>query len=272
MFIFTFIGTVLATGLGALLTILGNKLPKGVFKAIQNFSLGALIGLLFIELIPESFSGFIASTGKEFLSVLYSLLIIVGCGLVFFILHELLHHLSHHHSHDHDDEEDCHDHAHSVDLIKGESLIVESLIFLAAIFVHNIPEGFALGTIFASTSTFPTDGVIMSGVIFLHNLLIGFIMCNSFLNAQKRRRFAIFMTILSSLPAFALAIIGYFVSSVSISELSQGIIFAISAGSLLYVLFIELLPQTFKEYKSKYTFIYAILGFAICVLLIMLGE
>lgn len=273
MFLFVVLATLIGTTLGSILALFSKKLPKEILNFLHNFSVGALLGLIFIELIPEALKNMVDFTEKSTLGVVYSLLIICGSGLLFFGLHELVHLLSHHHDHDHNDEEECHDHAHTKDLIKGESLLTETFIFLSAIFVHNIPEGFALGSTFAQQgNAFPINGLITSIVLFIHNLLIGFIMCNSFLDAQKSRRFSVFFTILSSLPACVLAIVGYFISSFDISNIAQAIIFSISSGSLLYVLFVELLQQTFKEYKSKCTFIYVLLGLALCILLIFIGE
>ena len=73
---------------------------------------------------------------------------------------------------------------------------------------------------------------------------------------------------MSALPAYVFAICGYFISTISINEVFLGTIFAISSGSLLYVLFIELLPQVFKEYKSKFTFLYILLGIVVCGILV----
>ena len=75
------------------------------------------------------------------------------------------------------------------------------------------------------------------------------------------------MTLLSSVPAFLFSIIGYFVS-VNDSALFNMIVFSISSGTLLYVLFIELLPQSFYNYKSKYSFLFILIGILVSILII----
>ena len=140
--------------------------------------------------------------------------------------------------------------------------------------MHNVPEGLSLGINFnVGDNSIPYQGIIMSVILFIHNFLIGFTMCNSFIKSGKSFKFALSLTTISALPAFVLAICGYFISTISINEIFLGTIFAISSGSLLYVLFIELLPQVFKEYKSKFTYLYILIGIILCgILLFSLGH
>ena len=265
MFILSAFGTIGATFLGAIFSKFVSNKRKEVFNFFQNFSVGGIIALLFFELIIEAVEHFQSGISDNFLGVLYTLLIIGGVGLIFFLMHEGLHKLSHHHEHDKNDDEDCVDHAHSTEVFNNNSILLASFIFLLAISIHNIPEGLSLGINFNSPgSTIPYQGIIMSVILLIHNFLIGFTMCNSFLHSNKSFKFSLLLTTLSALPAYVFAICGYFISTISINEVFLGTIFAISSGSLLYVLFIELLPQVFKEYKSKFTFLYILLGIVIC--------
>ena len=274
MLIFSAFGTLVATFLGGLLTKFTSNKKKEIFSFFQNFSVGGIIALIFLELILESIEHFQTGVNRNSLGALYSLLIIGGVGLIFFLMHEGLHHLSHHHEHDHDDDEECVDHAHSTEVFNNNSILLASFIFLIAISVHNIPEGLSLGINFnVSGAEIPYQGIIMSIILFIHNFLIGFTMCNSFLHSNKSFKFALSLTTFSALPAFILAICGYFISTISLDQVFLGVIFAISTGSLLYVLFIELLPQVFKEYKSKYTYLYILLGIVLCgILLYVFGH
>lgn len=269
MFILSAFGTIGATFLGAIFSKFVSNKRKEAFNFFQNFSVGGIIALLFFELIIEAVEHFQSGISDNLLGALYTLLI-VGCvGLIFFLMHEGLHKLSHHHEHDKNDDEDCVDHAHSTEVFNNNSILLASFIFLLAISIHNIPEGLSLGINFNSPgSTIPYQGIIMSVILLIHNFLIGFTMCNSFLHSNKSFKFSLLLTTLSALPAYVFAICGYFISTISINEVFLGTIFAISSGSLLYVLFIELLPQVFKEYKSKFTFLYILLGIVICGILV----
>ena len=269
MFILSAFGTIGATFLGAIFSKFVSNKRKEAFNFFQNFSVGGIIALLFFELIIEAVEHFQSGISDNLLGALYTLLIIGGIGLIFFLMHEGLHKLSHHHEHDKNDDEDCVDHAHSTEVFNNNSILLASFIFLLAISIHNIPEGLSLGINFNSPgSTIPYQGIIMSVILLIHNFLIGFTMCNSFLHSNKSFKFSLLLTTLSALPAYVFAICGYFISTISINEVFLGTIFAISSGSLLYVLFIELLPQVFKEYKSKFTFLYILLGIVICGILV----
>lgn len=269
MFVLSAFGTIGATFLGAIFSKFVSNKRKEAFNFFQNFSVGGIIALLFFELIIEAVEHFQSGISDNLLGALYTLLIIGGVGLIFFLMHEGLHKLSHHHEHDKNDDEDCVDHAHSTEVFNNNSILLASFIFLLAISIHNIPEGLSLGINFNSPgSTIPYQGIIMSVILLIHNFLIGFTMCNSFLHSNKSFKFSLLLTTLSALPAYVFAICGYFISTISINEVFLGTIFAISSGSLLYVLFIELLPQVFKEYKSKFTFLYILLGIVICGILV----
>lgn len=270
MFTFALLASIIPTFLGGLFTKFLIKQNKEISSFFQNFAIGGIFSLIFLELIQEAIEHFSNATSNLALGCFYTLLTALITGFFFFVLHELLHKLSHHHDHDKFDEEECEDHAHSKEIFQNNSLLLASFIFLIAIFAHNIPEGLALGSLFNSSNNIPIEGIIMSCILFIHNFLIGYTMTNSFIKSQKSFKFSLLMTTISSLPAYLLAIVGYFVSSLNLNEIFNGIVYAISTGSLIYVLFIELLPQGLKEYKSKYSFIYILLGIFICGSLIYL--
>lgn len=270
MFIFLFLGTIGSTTLGALLGIISLKFKKSLLNAIQNFVVGSLIGLIFIDFFPHSFEGFIETINNTPLAVLYSSLIILGTGLLFLLMHELLHHFSHHHIHEPNDEKSCDNHGHIKDVINSNSSsLIASLIFLGAISVHNIPEGLSLGVVFTNLNDYgiPLSGIVMSIVLAIHNLLIGFSMAQSFKNSNKSNLFSMIITISSSLLSFSFGIIGYY-SNIYVNETINSIIMSISTGSILYVLFIELLPEIFYKYKSKYSFLFILIGILISAILL----
>lgn len=263
MLILSLVATVIASFLGALLALGSLKLPKIALDLMQNFAVGGIFALVFIEIFPEAVENFLPTTSDDtFLATLYTVLIALAAGITFFVIHELTHGLAHHHKEDKDDSQVCEDHGHTVDIYSHhESVLAASFIFLLAIAVHNIPEGLSLGVLFTdlNENQIPMSGIIMTAILFIHNLMIGFTMGTSFLNAKKSKPFSALMTTLSSVPAYIFALVGFFLNY-EMNPLVNSIIFSISAGSLLYVLFIELLPQTFYEYKNRFTFIFLLLG------------
>lgn len=271
--LFPFLSTIVATFLGALIRLIAKKISREFLVFLQNFSLGAIVGLIFIELLPESYSLFLKNN-EPILSALYTVLICLGSGGLFFLFHELSHKISKHHDKDKIDNEACVDHLHTQELLENgstNSSFYTCLLFLLAIFIHNIPEGLSLGVTFSlSKDTFPIDGTITSSILFIHNIVVGFSLMSSFLDIKKTIRFSLLLTLLSSLSAYILSLIGYFVSSINLGYIFEAIIYSFSSGTLLYVLFIELLPQAFYKYKSRFSFLYFLIGLSLCFILISL--
>ncbi len=267
MFTFSLVGTVLGALIGGLLGMAAFK-HTGWLKFLQSFSTGALIAFLFIDLLKDSIDNFLDSFQSSVGAIAMMVGIILIVALIFYLLHELLHYITGHHKEDKDDQEGCEDHAHVDEIFDdSRSTLVTSFIFLASIFIHNLPEGLAYGVSFVSSWQ---EGLILTAIMLLHNIVIGVSMFDSFKRAGKSNGFSLSMCVVSAVPAYILAIVGYFVGAVELSTLFMGIIYAIAFGSLLYVLFMELLPQLFTRYKSASTAIYAICGFCIFALILFI--
>ncbi len=267
-YIFAFIATILATFLGSIIPFILKNRYKKITSFLTTFSTGLIMALLFIELIPESIENSMASFQESIFGVLLSLGVILITFILFFALHELVHRLSKHHQHDQNDKETCHDHLHSEEFLHNNSKLVSSFIFLFAILIHNIPEGFVLGTFF-NNEGFPLSGLLMTISLFFHNITIGYSIGNSFKEANKKIIYTTSLATLNGLVSFILGIIGFYLS-LSLSSLVNGIIFSIASGSLLFILLIELLPELFYERKNRYSILILLLGFIVGSCLILL--
>lgn len=269
MIIFSFIGTIFATFLGSLISLLTNNINKRILNFLNNFSLGIIIGFIFLELIKESIKLSSNAVNDNILGTFYSALIIVFSGLIFYLLHELIHKFSSHHHKDNDDKIPCLDHGHILEINKNSSLL-NNIVFILAILIHNIPEGLSLGVSFTllNNDNIPMSGIIMAIILFLHNLIIGFMMSNNLKNITNNKYKLLFVPLLTAFMSYTFALIGYFVTNLDISLLFNAIALSISSGSLLYVLLIELIPQNYYQYKDRFSFIYIILGVGICLILI----
>lgn len=269
LYIFSLFGTLLPTFVGSFLPFLFKKPHPKLTSFFMTFSVGTIISLLFMELIPHSLEHSDTIFSNQTYGILLVLSIIFITGLIFFLLHELMHKITHHHNHDKEDTAPCHDHIHSNEMIiENKITLTSSLIYLFAIFIHNIPEGFVLGTLFTSEG-FPLSGLMMTISLFIHNLIIGYSISSSFKKSNKGKLFSILLTSLNGLISYILSIVGYYFS-ISFPDLVTTIIFAISSGSLLYVLLIELLPSIFYEYKNKYTFLILAFSFILSTFLLLL--
>lgn len=269
--LFSLLGTVGGSILGSLIGLLFKGIHKEVLSFLSNFSLGSLLGLTLIEVFPEALEHMHQAIDNYFLSTLAVTGIVLGVGILFYLLHECTHLLTHHHKNDKEDESSCGDHAHSVELFEEKSLGFASFLFFIAISIHNIPEGLTLGGMFLIDEEIPINGIVTSIILLIHNVIIGYTMYNSFRIHNNSKAFSAMITTLSALPAFIFALIGYFITSISLSPVFIGSLLAVSTGSLLYVLFIEIIPIGLKDHKTKLSFIYVLLGIISFVLLISLG-
>ena len=73
----------------------------------------------------------------------------------------------------------------------------------------------------------------------------------------------------AALPACIVlgALLGYFIGSKAASALSVAM--ALAGGAMLYVVFFELLPESYRTWKSKWTILATVVGFATGVLLLL---
>jgi len=267
LFIFSFIGIIIGSVLGGVFSLFNNKLNKNLLSFLQAFSIGIILALIFFELFHESFEGFYdLFPNNNLYPILLGSSIILATFLFFFILHLVLDKFVFNKK-EHEDHEDevCDDHIHSHSF-NSESNPLSSIVFLVAIFIHNVPEGLSLGSFFIG-DTFPISGLIISLSMFIHNLIIGYSMGTSFSFSNKSKKFIILMCIISALPSFVFSIVGYFLST-SFDVTITSIIFSISTGSLLFVLIKELLPQLFVKYHSKFNSIYLVIGLILGIILI----
>ena len=62
-------------------------------------------------------------------------------------------------------------------------------------------------------------------------------------------------------------LLGYFIGSKAASALSVAM--ALAGGAMLYVVFFELLPESYRTWKSKWTILATVVGFATGVLLLL---
>ena len=87
------------------------------------------------------------------------------------------------------------------------------------------------------------------------------------LHDGSKRAGAIAISALSGIPTVLGALLGYFIGSKAASALSVAM--ALAGGAMLYVVFFELLPESYRTWKSKWTILATVVGFATGVLLLL---
>lgn len=253
MFIFSFIGTILASIIGCLIAIYSRKFNKNILKSLKGFSFGAIICLLILDIIKEAIEGFDDLFNYGYIIVIS---IIIGCIGLFYLIHYLIDKLF---DEDHDECEH-----HDVHVDENKSLLMSTFLFFISISIHNIPEGISLGSSFLLSSY---TGIILSICVYgFHNIIISYSMCSSFIDSNYSKIKSFILTVASSVFAYIFAIVGYFVGD--ISTLLTSIMLSISAGSLIFVILKELLPSIKKDFGDLT--IYSIFIGVIFIVIILL--
>ena len=136
------------------------------------------------------------------------------------------------------------------------------LLFVAAIAIHNFPEGIAAGVGFGSGDT--AQALIIAGGIALQNIPEGMVIIGPMLAAGVPPKRTFFYAALTGVVEVIGTLIGFFAVSVSTAILPFALAFA--GGTMLYVISDEMIPET-HAHGSEQGATYALLvGF--CVMLI----
>ena len=139
---------------------------------------------------------------------------------------------------------------------------------LLAVALHNMPVGMAVGaTIAASQLTRAT--IMTAGVLALHNIPEGMSIAAPLLGSGATPRRAVAVAAASGLPTILGAYLGFYLGSAA--PLLLVVSLALAAGAMLYVIFLELLPEALAHRKGPWTFLLIGLGLALGALILQLG-
>lgn len=185
------------------------------------------------------------------------------------------HHEEHHdHGHDQDHSHEAHDHhekLHGRD--NGEmcacghhTLHTAGLVLAAAVALHNMPVGMAIGATFAGETGASHAGLLAALIIGLHNIPEGMSITAPLLTGGSRPATAVGVAALSGLPTILGALVGYSVGAMNPLLLSVSLSFA--AGAMLYVIFGELLPESEHLWQHRLSGLSTMLGLLLGLALI----
>lgn len=215
---------------------LKEELLKRIVNFLVNLSIGVLIGVAFLDLIPEAVSG----GGKE--NVFFYVLI----GFFLFFLIEKI--LGWRHCH----EDKCPVHSFAYINLFGDA-------------VHNLTDGLIIG------ASFFTDfhlGVITVFAVILHEIPCEIGEFAVLLYAGFKKAKALFFNFITALTAIIGGALGYFLSR----HVGNFTVFLIpfAAGGFIYIAASDLIPEVNKRDKGRgslYSFAVAALGVLIIYLI-----
>ena len=235
----TFLGLIsgiTGTGIGALMALAINRISKRFLGFILEFSGGLMTAVVCFELIPEALE--LSGTVTTFAGIF--------SGIAAIILIE--------------------NHVKQSKFFKKSkgsgNLLKTGILMAIGIALHNFPEGFAVGSGFQASLKL---GVAVTLVIVIHDIPEGIAMALPMRSGGFTRARTFFYTLLSGLPMGIGAFLGALLGGISKNFIAACLGFA--AGAMLYIVFVELVPESKRIYLGRLSSIGNILGI-ICGILI----
>ena len=232
---------------GGLAALLKRESPRGT-ALLLSFTAGLMVSIVALEMVPEA----IEAAGDQLITV--PLFLVAGFGVTF-LLNCWIDKSAHH-----EDENAPHHCA-----CGHHDLHTAGIVLAAAVALHNVPVGMAVG------ATVAVQGICYASVlaavtIGLHNLPEGMSIAIPLLHDGSKTISAIFVAALSGVPTVLGAIAGYLVGNQAPMALAAAL--GLAGGAMLYVVFFELLPESGLQWRSKWTILATVVGFALGVGLI----
>jgi zinc transporter, ZIP family len=229
----------LATGLGGLWLLLVPRPSHVVLDSLLGFTAGVMLAAAaFSLLVPALERG-------SLLSVLAG--VALG-GLTLLVLDAVVPHV----------------HVRFAERGQGELRAArQALLLLAALTIHNIPEGLAVGVAFAAGG--PELGVPVALAIGIQNIPEGFAAAAPLLAAGASRPKAIAVAAATGAVEPPAALVGLAAFGAATALLSFGLAFA--AGAMLYVVVDELIPESHARGNERAASVALLVGFALMLAL-----
>lgn len=278
VFLITAVAGVCGTGLGGVAGAVIRKESDRAVSLLLAFAGGVMLAIVCFDLIPEAFR---PEGAKEDMPLM---LVVAGVLFGYFLIYVLnviidrrtnpeIQHIDSLHPKTADNlNELIHaDHYEMHKKSQGEKkhdLLIAGIVMASAIALHNLPEGMIIGASYAGDSGNITGGAgfIIALVIGLHNIPEGMSVSAPLVSGGTKPWKAVMITALSGVPTIIGAVIGYTLGLISPVWLSLSLSFA--GGAMLYVVFGELLPESFLMWKSKAPGILALVGTLVGVILV----
>lgn len=275
----TFISGVVGTGVGGIVGAVLKRDSNKIVSLLLSFAAGIMLAVVCFDLMSKPIEMMRNGTVSKFTPLIVAAAVMVGYGFVYVLNlvidkntnHEVKHIDKNHPSTADNLDELIHSDHYATHKSSKSNLFIAGLVMMAAIAIHNLPEGIVIGASYAGEDVmktlFSSSGFIMAVVIGLHNIPEGMAVSVPLVSGGMGRVKAILLTALSGLPTVLGALIGYAVGSISDIMLVLSLGFA--SGAMLYVVFGELLPESILMWRSKLPSVAIFVGMIVGFLLVM---
>lgn len=235
-----FLSGITGTGIGGLMAFFIRGINKRIISFILEFSAGLMTAVVCFELLPEAFT--LGNKNLVFVGLF------LGIGAIICI-------------------ENCIYKARFIRKSKGNnSLLATGILMSIGIALHNLPEGFAVGSGFEASVKL---GLTLTIVIMIHDVPEGIAMAVPMRMGGLSPQRAFQLTILSGAPMGLGAFIGALLGEISRDFISICLGFA--AGAMLYVVYAELVPQSKRMYGGRFSSMGNVLGILCGIMVTLYG-
>jgi zinc transporter, ZIP family len=227
----------LATGLGGVLVALFGELNMRTYDGLLGFAAGVMTAIATLSLSAAALA-----TGGVPVSLLG---IAVGAAVLFAL-----------------DRFVPHEHEDLSFACVNPMAYRRGLMLFAALTIHNVPEGLAVGTSYAAQ---PRLGLLLALAIALHNIPEGIAVAGPFRACGMPRRQYVAWATGSGLAEPAAALVGAFF--VTAFQIILPFSLAFAAGAMLYVVSDELIPESHSHGYEHEATLGFIAGFMLLLVL-----
>ena len=249
--LFPFIGT--AAG-AACVFFLRHELPRSVHRALSGFAAGVMVAASIWSLLVPAIEQSGAKGRLAFLPAFLGF----WCGiLVLFLLDHIIPHL--------------HRRIGQADQTEGpKSRLSRTAMMVLAVTLHNIPEGMAVGVVYASitggTGMISAGGALALALgIAIQNFPEGAIISLPLYAEGKSRRVSFRLGVLSGAVEPVFGAITVIIAGMAVPAMPYLLSFA--AGAMLYVVVEELIPEMSAGEHSNIGVVFFAVGFSLMMAL-----
>ena len=262
---------VAGTGLGGLIGAMLQKDSKRVVSLLLSFAGGVMLSVVCFDLVTEAIE---ANTGVG--TVVAA--IAFGVGITYLLNYLIdrktnpeVPHIDANHPKTADDLDELihsdHLKQHYVRKDSRMGLFVAGIVMASALALHHVPEGMTIGASYASNDGVMGRAALMLAVLIgMHNIPEGMAVSVPLIGGGMPKWKAVLITAATGIPTVLGALLGYWLGEIGPMGLAMSLGFA--SGAMLYVVFGEILPQSFLMYHSKLPAFSAIIGVLVGILII----
>ena len=236
----------LATGLGALPALFLKDVSDRVFNSLLGAAAGVMLAATAFSLLVPGMEA-----GKAVWPNSHAGMLVVSFGMLLgaFFLHYADKNLPHLH----------------FDAASDETLtsLKRITLFIAAITIHNFPEGMSVGVSFGSGDL--KNGIVLSLAIALQNVPEGLAVAMPLVALGYNKWKAVGLATLTGLVEPVGGLLG--ITMVTVFEPILPVAMGFAAGAMLFVISEEIIPETHSKGRSRFATFSLMAGFIIMMML-----